>query len=285
MGRFDGNVVLITGAARGQGRSHALSFAREGAKIVAVDICAPIGTIEYPLGTLDELAETERQIKDIGGQVLTAPVDVRNQSGLDGVVHEAISSFGHLDIVLANAAVVGFGRFWEISEAEWDDVMDVNLTGVWKTVKAATPHMIERRGGAIVITSSTNGIEASSGHAHYAASKHGVIGLMRGIALELAQYNIRCNAVCPGVIDTAINHWPGVYDRIKGRPGGTATDFYTNSPHWSALAGRGALSPETITKAVMFLASDDSADITGVAIPVDGGHHILPGRNNSPAKL
>jgi SDR family mycofactocin-dependent oxidoreductase len=284
MGRFDGNVVLVTGAARGQGRAHALAFAREGASIVAIDICAPIDSVEYGLGTPDDLAVTEQQVKDLGGQVLAAAVDVRRQGELDTVVRDAISTFGQVDIVLANAAIVGFGRFWELSESEWEDVIAVNLTGVWKTVKAVTPHLIERRRGTIVITSSTTGIEASAGHLHYAASKHGVIGLTRGIALELAPYNIRCNAVCPGVIDTAINHWPGVYDRVKGGPGGTAEDFYANSPHWSALPGRGALAPETISKAVMFLASDDSADITGAFLPVDGGHHILPGRNNSPVR-
>jgi SDR family mycofactocin-dependent oxidoreductase len=284
MGRFDGKVVFITGAGRGQGRAHAVAFAREGASVIGIDVCSPIATVEYALSSADDLAETERLAKDAGGEIVTAAVDVRSQANTDAIVADAIRRFGHIDIVLANAAIVGFGRFWELSEEAWIDMLDVNLTGVWKTVKAVTPHLVERREGAIVITSSVNGIEASSGHAHYAASKHGVIGLMRGVALELAQYNVRCNAVCPGVVDTPINHWQGVYDRVKGQPGGTAEDFYNNSPHWSALAGRGALAPEAITRAVMFLASDDSADITGIAMPVDGGHHILPGRNGSPVR-
>jgi NAD(P)-dependent dehydrogenase (short-subunit alcohol dehydrogenase family) len=169
-----------------------------------------------------------------------------------------------------------------MTEAQWQDMIDVNLTGVWRTLRAVIPTMISQQRGAIVLTASVNGLEAGAGYAHYVAAKHGVVGLMRNTALELGQFGIRCNAVCPGFIDTAMNDWQGAHDMMSGAPGGTSEDRRVGAFGWSAIAGQGMLPAEAISEAVVWLCSDSASRISGVALPVDSGHMILPGFNTNP---
>ena len=277
-----GRVALITGAARGQGRAHALALAGAGADIIATDICQPIAAAPYDLATADDLARTAEEVERLDRRVIAMECDVRSSAALDAAVQAGLSEFGKIDILIANAGIWALGRLWELTDEQWQDVIDVDLTGAWRSIKAVVPSMIENRGGSIVLTSSVNGFEAGAGFTHYVSAKHGVLGLMRNAALELGPFNIRCNAVCPGIVDTAMNDWQGAYDMMAGRPGGTPEDRRRGAYTWSALAGRGLLNPASIAQAVLWLASDDAADVTGVVLPVDGGHAILPGSNAEP---
>lgn len=279
-----GRVALVTGAARGQGRSHALALAEAGADVIAVDICAPVATAPYDLATPDDLARVVEEIEALDRRVLAVECDIRSSEGLAAAVSSGVAEFGRLDILVANAGIWALGSLWEISDEAWNEMIDINLSGTWRSVKAVVPTMIEQGGGSIVLTSSVNGFEAGGGMTHYVAAKHGVLGLMRNAALELGRFGIRCNAVCPGIVDTRMNDWQGCYDMMAGHEGGTPEDRREGAYSWSALAGRGLLSPSSISRSVVFLASDDARDITGVALPVDGGHAILPGINPDPVR-
>ena len=283
MARLEGKVALITGGARGQGRAHAVTLAREGADVIVLDIAGQIDSVPYEMARPDDLKQTVSEVEDLDRRAVAIQADVRSQDQLDQAVAEGIATFGKIDILLANAGVWALGPLWELTEEQWRDMVDVVLTGSWHSVKAVAPHMIDRRQGAIVLTSSVNGLEGGPNYAHYTAAKHGVIGLMRSAALELAPYNVRCNAVCPGFIDTKMNDWQGCYDMMAGAPGGTPEDRAEAARNWSALAGRSLLKPTTVSKAVLWLVSDDAEDVTGVALPVDGGHMVLPGFNAAPA--
>jgi SDR family mycofactocin-dependent oxidoreductase len=280
---LEGKVALITGAGRGQGRAHAQTLAAHGAEIIALDICKDIGAAPYPMSNSNDLDETAAAVEALGRRVITVQADVRSQDDLDGAVHAGLAEFGHIDILIANAGIWATSPFWEISESHWKEMIDTNQSGVWRTCKAVAPHMIERRTGAIVITSSVNGIEPGAGYAHYASSKHGVIGLMKNIALELAPYGIRCNAICPSTVDTPMANWQGAYDAVAGHAGGTREEFLQGSKAWHALSGRGALDPQFMANAALWLVSDQAAVITGVSLPVDGGHLLLTGINPNPS--
>lgn len=279
-----GQVALVTGAARGQGRSHALALAEAGADIIAVDACADVATAPYPLATPDDLAATAKEVEELDRRVVAVQADVRDTAGLENAVAQGIAELGRLDILVANAGIWALGKLWEITEAQWQEMLDINLTGVWRSLKAVVPTMIEQRSGAIVLTSSVNGFEAGGGMTHYVAAKHGVLGLMKNAALELGPYGIRCNAVCPGFMDTKMNEWQGAYDMMAGHEGGTPEDRLRSAYNWHALGRRGALPPSSVSRSVVFLASDDARDITGVALPVDAGHMVLPGFNGDPVR-
>jgi SDR family mycofactocin-dependent oxidoreductase len=282
MTNLSGQVALVTGAARGQGRSHAVALAGAGADIVGLDACKDIETIPYALAKPGDLDETAKLVQAQGRQFLGRECDVRSSESLNDAVGAAKERFGRIDILVANAGIWGLGVLWELSEAQWQDMIDVNLTGVWRTLKAVLPTMIEQRRGSVILTASVNGLEGGPGYAHYVAAKHGVVGLMRNAALELGPYGVRCNALCPGFIDTAMNDWPGAYDMMAGAPGGTPEDRRVGAYGWSALAGQGMLPASAISEAVVWLASDGSARVTGVALPVDSGHMVLPGFNSNP---
>jgi SDR family mycofactocin-dependent oxidoreductase len=283
MGRVSDKVALITGAGKGQGRAHAVRLAEEGADLVLVDICRQIDSVAYPLATPDDLDQTARQVEALGRRAVTGVADVRDQAALDAVVKQAIAELGKIDLVVANAGIWTLARFWELTDEQWEDSTAVNLTGVWRTAKAVAPHMIERREGAMVLISSSNGYEAGANCAHYTAAKHGVIGLMRTIALELAPYGVRCNVVCPGAMNTDMLRWQGAYDMMAGHPGASADQLDRAGHHWTALAHHGLLEPsETTSQAVLWLLSDEAKAVTGTVLPVDGGHNVLPGLNPSP---
>ena len=271
MGSFDGKVAFITGAARGQGRSHAVHLAREGAGIIAVDICADIASNGYPMASRDELAETADLVESVGGKIVAAVADVRDFAELKSALDAGVEQFGRLDIVCANAGIATMA-FRELTIEEeldmWTDVIDVNLTGALHTAKAAIPHLIAGgRGGSIVFTSSTAGLKgfggAQAGGLGYAASKHGIVGLMRTLANALAPQSIRVNTVHPTAVNTMMAVNPAMTAFLENYPGG--------GPHLQNPMPVGLLEPEDISQAVAFLVSDAAQYITGVTLPVDAG--------------
>lgn len=272
MGRVSGKVALITGAARGQGRAHALRLAEEGADIVAVDLCAQMDTVPYGLATPDDLAQTAKLVEEHDRRVMTRQVDVRDLAALQQVVADAVAELGGLDIVVANAGIGSFAPMWELTEEQWDEMIAVNLTGVWKTVKAAIPAMIEAgRGGSIILTSSLAGLAAFPNLGHYTAAKHGVVGLMRTLAVELAPYNIRCNTLNPAIVHTDMTHNDAIYQlflpHLNNPTRPEAEEGYTTM-HALRISG---LEPVDIANAALYLASDEGRYITGTTQVLDAG--------------
>ena len=262
--RLAGKVALVTGAARGVGRSHAVRLAAEGADIVALDVAAPVRDTGYAPAQPDELAETVRLVEREGRRAIAQIADVRDIDALRSAVHAGLEAFEHIDVVAANAGIMGTGRAWEIPDDEWQDMLDVNLTGAWNTVRAVVPSMIDAdRGGAIVITSSISGLKGTPLVAHYAAAKHGVVGLMRVLALELAPYRIRVNTVNPTGINTAMGGLPRMLELFEEHP--DLARSYGNALPVDRVE------PLDVSNAVLWLASDEARYVTGVALPVDAG--------------
>ncbi|WP_182379239.1 mycofactocin-coupled SDR family oxidoreductase [Nocardioides sp. WS12] len=282
MGLLDGKVALITGGSRGQGRAHAVTCAREGAHVVIVDVTKPTTEVDYALATDEDHHETVRQVEALGRRCVSVDADVRDQASLDGAVTLAVQEFGRIDILIANAGIWTKAPFWEMSEQQWHQLVDVNLTGIWKSAKAVAPHMIERRSGSIVVISSNNAIEPLIDSAHYNASKSGALGLMKSIALELAPYGVRCNAICPGFIKTPMTSHQRAWDMFAGRPGGTEADMAPAGRSYTALRNTEALDPSEIASTALYLNSHLANKVTGVVIPVDGGHLLLPATNSRP---
>lgn len=282
MGLLHGKVALITGGARGQGRAHAVTSAREGADVILVDTLDQLASVPYPMATQEDLDETVRQVEALDRRAVIAVADVRSQKQLDAAVTRGIAELGQIDILIANAGIWTQAPFWELSEQAWEEMIGVNLTGVWKSAKAVTPHMIKRQTGSIVITSSVNGLEPGMNYAHYVATKHGVIGLMKNIALELAPHGIRCNSINPGAILTPMTNQPAAWDMFAGHPGGTVDDMLEGGYSFHALKGRSFLPPEVIADTALYLNSHLAAAVTGVTIPVDAGHLLLTGVNPAP---
>jgi SDR family mycofactocin-dependent oxidoreductase len=281
MGRVDGKVALITGAARGQGRSHAITLAREGADILAIDVASDIENIPYGLATPKDMSQTVDDVEALDRRIIAVHGDVRKQNDLDSLVAQGIAAFGKIDIVVANAGVWTVADLWKLTDAEWDTVLDVNVGGVWRTIKAVAPHMIERRAGSIILISS-GAARGGRRLAHYVASKAAVIGLMASTALELGPHNIRCNAILPGGVDTPILDWQGGYDMLAGGEGlGTRESLVTGGRVSPLLPGRGLLAPQAISNAVLWLASDESSEVTGIEMPVDAGSLVQPGLNTA----
>ena len=280
--RLDGKVALITGAARGMGRAIAETFAAEGANVIACDVTEQIEEVGYPTATAADLEETARLVNGRGAKCLTRVADVRDQAALDAAVAAGLTEFGQIDIAVANAGIVHYAPLWEIDEAAWQAVMDVNANGVWRTAKAVAPHMIERLSGCILVTASINGHVAMKTMAHYVASKHAAIGIMKSLAFELGPYNIRANAVLPGAIHTPMvdNAYAGEY--TTGDPNTKWEDRVDALRPLNLLRGRTVLPPTAVASAMAWLASDDAEHVTGVELPVDAGHLILPGFNQDP---
>jgi SDR family mycofactocin-dependent oxidoreductase len=284
MGLLDGRTALITGGSRGQGRAHAVTCAREGADVIIVDITKPTTDVPYALAGPEDHAETVRQVEALDRRILAVDADVRDQSALDDAVTRGIAEFGGIDILIANAGIWTQAPFWELTDQQWDEMIGVNLTGVWRSAKAVTPHMIERRSGSIVLTSSTNGIEPGRNYAHYVAAKHGVIGLTKNIALELAPYGVRCNAISPGAIKTPMTDHQGAWDMFAGHEGGTEADMIEGGYHFAALRNTTFMDPQVIADTALYLNSHLAAKVTGATIPVDAGHLLIPGVNATPVR-
>ena len=272
MPRFTDKVAVITGAARGQGRSHALRLAAEGADVVAVDVCADLPTVAYALATPDDLAETARLVRQQGRREVAAQVDVRDADALAGALRDGVEELGRLDVVLANAGI-GLMSPDADPRTAFRDQLDVNLVGVWNTVQAAAPVLIEQgRGGAIVLTSSAFGLTGRGGSGKggddgYVASKHGVVGLMRTFATWLAPHGIRVNCVNPSGVATPMVLNPAV----EAMFGGGAAPEPKPADDVANLLDVALVQPEDVTAAVAFLASDEARYVTGVALPVDAG--------------
>ncbi|WP_261555690.1 mycofactocin-coupled SDR family oxidoreductase [Frankia tisae] len=270
MGRMDGKVAFVTGAARGQGRAHALRLAEEGADIIAVDLCGQIGSVPYDMATADDLAETIKEIEALDRRVVGRQADVRKSGELDAVVEQGISELGPIDVVCANAGIFSMAPFSEITDEMWDDMLAVNLTGVFRTVRAVLPSMIESgRGGSIVLISSAAGLVGFANFAHYTAAKHGVIGLMRTLVNEISSHGIRVNTVHPNSVDTKMIMNDATYrlfDPANPTRERFGEIFQTLNPMripW--------VEPVDVSNAVLYLASEESRYVTGAMIPVDGG--------------
>ncbi|WP_448641557.1 mycofactocin-coupled SDR family oxidoreductase [Geodermatophilus sp. URMC 63] len=274
MGKLDGKVALITGAARGQGRSHALRLAQEGADVIAVDRCADVPTVGYPMATEEDLAETVRQVEALDRRVVSRVADVRDTAALRTAVDEGVAELGRLDIVLANAGIASFAPVEDLDDDMWDDMIGINLTGVFKTVRAAVPHLkAHGQGGAIVLTSSTAGIKGLGNLAHYVAAKHGVVGLVKTFANELAPHMIRVNSVHPTAVSTDMIHNRKTYGNfVPDRP----EDEVTQDDVAPLFQGLNAMpvpwvEAADISNAILWLVSDDARYVTGVQLPVDAG--------------
>ena len=271
-GRVEDKVAFITGAARGQGRSHAIRLAQEGADIIAVDLCRQVASVPYAMATPEDLAQTVKEVEALDRRIVATQADVRDYGALKKAVDDGVAQLGRLDIVSANAGIVSYGQAAELAETTWQDVIDTNLTGVWHTAKAAIPHLIAGgRGGSIVLTSSTAGLKAMQNLAHYVSAKHGVVGLMQTLALELAPHFIRVNTVNPTTVDTDMVQNDATYRLFR-----PDLDNPSRPDMAEASQGTNALpipwaEPIDISNAVLFLASDEARYITGVALPVDAG--------------
>ena len=272
--RFRNRVVLITGAARGMGKAHALAFAREGARLVLCDACRQFSTVPYPLAQPEELTALVREIEHMGLPVIAAQTDVTHLSEMQALAELAQQTFGSIDVVVANAGLYSFARSWEMSEAQWDETINVDLKGVWITCKVCIPYMLPRRSGKIICIASTAGFKGMENLAHYVVAKHGVIGLVKTLAIELAAYNINVNAVCPTSVDTAMCRNQAIYDVFAGGPGPQATYEHMLSlmNSLNLFTDRNLIEPEAVSAAVMWLASDEARHITGCALPVDAGY-------------
>jgi SDR family mycofactocin-dependent oxidoreductase len=272
MGRVDGKVALVTGAARGQGRSHAVRLAEEGADIIAVDLCDQIGTVHYDMPTASDLGETTTQIEAFGRRVIAAEVDVRDTAALRAVVEESVEQLGRLDILVANAGIFSFGPVLELSEEAWRDVIDVNLTGVWRTCVAAIPAMIAAgHGGSVILTSSVAGLTAFRNTAHYVVSKFGVVGLMKCLALELGEHGIRVNTVNPTAVATPMILNEPTFKLFLPDSANPTIEEFAAANESSHVLSVPWVESEDVANAVLFLASDESRYMTGVALPVDAG--------------
>jgi len=263
-GRLEGKVALISGAARGQGRSHAVRLAQEGADIIAFDVCQQLPTVGYKMATPEDLKETAKQVEDLDRRIIAREADVRDAAAVKALVEEGVAELGRLDIVSANAGIATFvPNAWEMEDDVWEETIAVNLTGVWKTLKAAIPPMLDAgNGGSIIITSSTAGIKGMAGIAHYDSSKHGVVGLMRTLAIELAQHSIRVNTVHPTGVNTpmVVNDYMAQF----------LTDDFAASNMMNLLPVE-MVEAVDISNAVLWLASDEARYVTGTCLPVDAG--------------
>jgi len=276
MGQLDGKVALVTGAARGQGRAHAQALAAEGADVFGIDVCADVDTVPYPMGTESELAETQRLVRQLGRRCETRVVDIRDTAALGNVVTAMIETFGRVDICVANAAVCAFGKTWELSDEMWNTVVETNLTGAFKTLRAVVPQLIKQgAGGRIVAISSGAGRTGVPNLAHYVASKWGVIGLVKSLALEVAEYGITVNAICPATVDTPMVHNEAFY--------GLFAPDAANPSREQVRGSYAAMNPmrvpwmdaTDISHALLYLVSDGARYVNGSALEVSAGGAAL----------
>ena len=277
MADLEGRVAFVTGAARGQGRAYAVRLAREGADVIVSDICAPASdTIPYVASTPEDLAETVRLIEAEGRKALARAVDIRDDAALKALVADGMEQFGRLDVLVANAGVLSWGRLWELSDEQWNAVIDTNLTGTWRTLRAVIPAMIESgNGGSIVIVSSAGGIKATPGNGHYAASKHGLTALTNTLAIELGEYSIRVNSIHPYSIATPMIENDAMLGVLAKHP--AFLHSYAPMPYQpldkdSKKAKRNDfMSAEEAAEVVVWLAGDNSGVLSGSQIVIDRG--------------
>ncbi|WP_440713846.1 mycofactocin-coupled SDR family oxidoreductase [Gordonia sp. FQ] len=275
-GKLDGKVAFITGAARGQGRTHALALAAEGADIIAVDLCAQVPMVQYPMATPEDLAETVREVEALGRRIVARQADVRDLDALKAAVDAGVEEFGRLDIVVANAGISHYDSTLDMDEETWQTMLDINLTGVWKTLKVSVPRIrAGGRGGSVILTSSLAVLIPTANIGHYSAAKGALVQLCRSLAKELAPESIRVNTVHPGTIltDMVVND---VTFRLF-RPdleNPTRADFDEVAGGMTLMPTKG-LEPEEISRTVVYLASDDSRYVTGRKHVIDAGQALM----------
>ena len=267
MGRVEGKVAFITGAARGQGRSHAIRLAQEGADIIAVDLCDVIPDAAYPSATEEDLAQTVKEVEALDRRIIATKADVRDRDAMKKAIDSGVAELGHLDIVVANAGICIMKPWDEVTPEIWNNTIGTNLTGVWNTVQLTAPHLIKAGGGSIVLTSSAAGLKALPFLTPYVASKHGIVGIMRAFAAELAEYSIRVNSVHPTGVNTPMGSGDATADfgrllEAHPRLGG----MFTNALPIEITQ------PIDISNAVLFLASDEARYVTALTMTVDAGN-------------
>jgi SDR family mycofactocin-dependent oxidoreductase len=274
-GRVAGKVAFITGAARSQGRSHAIRLAQEGADIIAVDIAGPIESVTaYPGATEEDLAETVKEVEALDRRIIATKADVRDSAALKAALDEGVAQLGKLDIVCANAGIYQIHPALELDDASWQETIDINLTGVWNTVKVALPHLVANQGGSIILTSSTAGLKGLANSVHYNAAKHGVVGIMRTIGNEFGAQNIRVNSIHPTAVNTTMIQNPqvwGLFDPDNPNPTRESAEAAFKTINVLPIPW---VEPVDISNAILFLASDEARYITGVTLPVDAGFMI-----------
>ncbi len=271
--RFLDKVVFISGAARGIGRATALAFAREGAHLVVCDSCRQDSTVPYDLARPDELTILAREIESMGRRVIAAQADVTDLVVMQALADRTLQELGPIDIVMANAGVYCFAPSWELTEEQWDHTIDVCLKGTWITCKVFIPQMLPHRGGKIVCMSSTAGLKGMANLVHYVAAKHGILGIVKTLAIELAPYDINVNAVCPTSVDTAMNRNDALYREFATDASmATHEQMLVQMNRLNLFPNRNLLAPEDISASVLWLASEEARHITGTALPVDAGY-------------
>ncbi|KAD3632992.1 mycofactocin-coupled SDR family oxidoreductase [Arthrobacter yangruifuii] len=266
MGRVEGKVAFVTGAARGQGRSHAVRLAQEGADIIAVDLCDSVRGVKYPAATEEDLAQTVKEVEALDRRIIASAADVRDRASMQKAIDTGVAELGRLDIVVANAGIMMMKPWDEQTPEMWEDTIGVNLTGVWNTVQLTAPHLVESGGGSIILTSSAAGLKGLPFLVPYVAAKHGVVGLMRAFATELAESNIRVNSIHPTGVETTM---------ITGEDMQAFPGWLQAHPRLSAMSTNlldvQSVQPGDISNAVLFLASEEARYVTSLAMTVDAG--------------
>ncbi|WP_327674785.1 MULTISPECIES: mycofactocin-coupled SDR family oxidoreductase [unclassified Streptomyces] len=272
-GRVEGKVAFITGAARGQGRSHAIRLAEEGADIIAIDVCKQLDGVQFAMSTPEDLDETVNQVQKLGRRIHAVQADVRDHDALKVAVDEGVERFGRLDIVCANAGIGSNGALaHEMDEKTWRDTVDINLTGVWLTAKVSIPHIIAGgRGGSIILTSSVGGLRGHAHIGHYVAAKHGVVGLMRTLAWELGEHNIRVNSVHPSQVNTPMVMHEGTYKMFRPDLENPTVDDFAAVSQSMHILPTPWVEARDISNAILYLASDEGRYVTGSTQTIDAG--------------
>ncbi|BBZ65892.1 NAD-dependent oxidoreductase [Mycolicibacterium insubricum] len=274
-GQLAGRVAFVTGAARGQGRAHAVRLAAEGADLILIDICGPVDpSVPYAAATPEDLAQTVAEAESLGSKVLHRQVDVRDDAAVSQVVNDGVEQFGRLDIVVANAGVLSWGRLWELTSDQWKTVIDTNLTGTWHTIRAAVPAMIAAgNGGSIIIVSSSAGIKASPGNGHYAASKFGLTALTNSLALEAGEYGIRVNSIHPYSVATPMIENDSMLGILQKHP--NYLHAFAPMPYQPVPKGDSQrsdfMTADDVADVVVWLAGDGSGNLSGSQINIDRG--------------
>ena len=277
MGLLDGKVAFVTGAARGQGRSHAIRLAQEGADIIAIDACATLEWLSYPLATEADLAQTVKDVEALDRRIVAAKADIRDLARVQDVLDEGVAALGgRLDIVAANAAVISWPQdLWAIDVAEFRELIDVTLTGTFITIKAAVPPMIAAgNGGSIILTSSGAAITAGKGMGDYKAAKPGVLALKDTLAYELAEHFIRVNAICPTAVDTPMIHNENLHRAFRPDLQSPGRDDVKDGFAEMNLLPIPWVDPVDVSNAIVWLASDAARYVTGITLPIDAGNHL-----------
>lgn len=269
-GRVEGKVAFVTGAARGIGKACAVRLAEEGADVAVLDIARPVESVLYDAASPDQLEESAAEIRALGRRSIALRGDVRSGADMAGAADAVVREFGRIDILVAAAGIDSWAQAWEITDEQWDALLDVDLKGVWQAAKAVAPHMIERKSGSMVFIGSALSHRANKLFAHYTAAKHGVLGLTRAFGIELAPHTIRVNQVDPTAVPTAMITSQAYKDGSMGRKGVTDEEMRARYLQWNALPFPWVETVD-VANAVLFLASDEARYVTGVALPVDLG--------------